>query len=152
MTVPHTPLNRRIEYAWTPSKLKRSAIWLIITVILTIGTFGLSSLSSVPGHITKWWRHSDWVWHALEYGVLAWCLLMYFHEKKLIIQQRSVAYLCAILFVGIIGGLNELWQGYVPHRSPSWSDEVANLLGALLFIGLFHLIKARGMRRADRCH
>jgi len=122
---------------------KRSTIWLSITVAITIGTFGLSSLSSVPVSATHWWKHSDWVFHALEYGILAWCLLMYFYEKKFTLKQTLLAYLSALLFVGIVGGLNEWWQGHVPHRSPSWSDEAANLLGALLFIGLFHLLKMR---------
>ncbi|MDP8239764.1 MAG: VanZ family protein [Candidatus Hatepunaea meridiana] len=88
----------------------------------------------------------DWVLHALEYGALALCMLMYFHETRFTARQTLTAYLYTLLFSGTIGLLNEIWQARVPNRSPSWSDEVANLLGAALFIGLFHIFKGRGKK------
>ena len=86
---------------------------------------------------------SDGILHAIEYGLLAWCTLMYFYEIRFTAKQKRKAYIGAFLFSGIIGGLNELWQMHVPHRGLSGSDIVANLIGAALFIGLFHLVKMR---------
>jgi VanZ family protein len=71
---------------------------------------------------------------------------MYFHEIHFTARQTLMAYLWTLLFTGIIGALNELLQAHIPHRCPSWSDVVANLLGAALFIWLFHLFKLRGSR------
>ena len=123
--------------------IRRSTVWLTILVLFTLGTFGLSSLSSVPVSITRIWKHSDWILHGIEYGLLAWCMLMYLHEVRFTARQTIAAYIGSFLFSGIIGGLNELWQAHVPHRSPSGSDVVSNLIGATLFIGLFHLVKMK---------
>ena len=90
---------------------------------------------------------SDGILHAIEYGLLAWCTLMYFHEKRFTVRQTVTAYISSFLFSGIVGGLNELWQIHVPHRGPSGNDVVANLIGAALFIGLFHLVKMRKVKK-----
>jgi len=83
------------------------------------------------------WTPSDFILHTIEYGLLAWCMLMYFHAIQFTARRTAAAYIGAFLFSGIVGGLNELWQAHVPHRGPSGSDVLANFIGAALFIGLF---------------
>jgi len=123
--------------------IKLSTIWLTIIVIFTLGTFGISSLSTVPKAISDSWTPSDVFLHAIEYGLLAWCMLMYSHTIHYTARQTISAYVGAFFFSGIVGFLNELWQMHVPHRGLSGSDVVANFIGAALFIGLFHLVKMR---------
>jgi VanZ family protein len=115
----------------------------MIIVLFTLGTFSISSLSNVPVAITRMWTPSDFVLHAIEYGLLAWCMLMYFHTFQFTTRRTATAYIGAFLFSGIVGGVNELWQAHVTHRGPSGSDVLANFIGAVLFIGLFHLVKMR---------
>ena len=129
--------------------IKRSTVWLTIVIFFTLSTFWLSSLSSVPKSIALIWIPSDGILHAIEYGLLTWCMLMYFHVKRFTAKQTIKAYIGAFLFSGLIGGLNELWQMHVPHRGPSGSDIVANLIGAALFIGLFHLVKMRKVKNVS---
>jgi len=66
-----------------------------------------------------------------------------FSHNHFTTRQTKVAYIGAFFFSGFIGGLNELWQMHVPHRGPSGGDLVANMIGAALFIWLFHLLKMR---------
>ena len=131
-------------------KLKRSTVWLCIIVIFTLGTFAISSLSTVPKAISNIWTPSDVFLHAIEYGLLAWCMLMYFHTIHYTVRQRIGAYVGAFFFSGIVGFLNELWQMHVPHRGLSGSDVLANFVGAALFIGLFHLLKMRKIKSVPK--
>ena len=124
-------------------KIRQSTVWLSVIVIFTLGTFYISSLSTVPKAISDFWTPSDGVLHALEYGLLTWCTLMYFHTIHYTTRKRIGAYAGAFFFSGIVGVLNELWQMHVPHRGLSGSDVLSNFIGAALFIGLFHLLKMR---------
>jgi len=109
----------------------------------------VSSISNVPKAITRVWIPSDGIFHAIEYGLLAWCTLMYFHTIHFTARQTRAAYIGAFFFSGFIGGLNELWQIHIPHRGPSGCDAVANMVGAAIFIGLFHLLKMRKVSKVN---
>lgn len=51
--------------------------------------------------------------------------------------------------VGMLYGVSdELHQAFVPGRSPDWRDWVADALGVLAGIYVFHLWRARRMRNA----
>ena len=118
-------------------------------VILTLRTFGIYSMSDAPEFVIYIYNHFDAFLHAIEYGILTWCMLMYFHTIRYTVRQTIRAYVGAFFFAGIIGFLNELWQMHVPHRSPSGSDVLANFIGAALFIGLFHFIKMRKVKNVS---
>lgn len=117
----------------------RPATWLWITVIYTATTFALSGMANTPRFlVTKY--HLDWVLHAVEYGVLAVLLLSYLSASGRL-TARFPAFLSTFLFCGVVGGLNEVLQKFVPHRVPSVADQIANMVGAGLFIALFYAFR-----------
>ena len=120
-----------------------------VLIHVTLRTFGIYSMSDAPEFVIYIYNHFDAFLHAIEYGILTWCMLMYFHTIRYTVRQTIRAYVGAFFFAGIIGFLNELWQMHVPHRSPSGSDVLANFIGAALFIGLFHFIKMRKVKNVS---
>jgi len=74
----------------------------------------------------------DWVLHAIEYGFLAICLLMYLYEAHHTVRRFAFTLTFPALFSGVIGGLNELWQAHIPHRTASWGDAAANVISATI--------------------
>jgi len=71
----------------------------------------------MPSLLTRFWRHFDWILHAIEYGLLAWCGLMYLRDIGFCERQAVVAYIIVLIFAGIVGGLNELWQAQMPNKT-----------------------------------
>jgi len=88
----------------------------------------------------------DWWLHGVEYGILAYLTMKYFSYRHFI-DRKVNASITTLLLTGIVGGLNEAFQAYVPHRTPSISDEIANLIGATIFIALYFLLNtSKSMR------
>ncbi len=80
--------------------------------------------------------HLDWWLHGIEYGILAALMMKYFSYRHFILKETQ-AIIATMLFCGVVGGLNEALQAFIPRRIPSISDEAANLVGAAAFIGLY---------------
>jgi len=119
--------------------LNRKQTWLWITVIYTITTFIGSSVSKPPAFLVQKYRLDLWL-HGIQYGLLALFVINYLSVGK---PRNKIAgpATTTLLFCGIVGGLNEIFQVYVPNRFPSFSDEAANLIGAAIFIGLYFLFR-----------
>lgn len=118
---------------------KKAIAWLWIIIFYTILTFALSGVANPPAFLVRKYR-LDWWLHGIEYGILAALMMKYF-SYKYFINKEFHAGITTILFTGVVGGLNEALQAYVPHRYPSISDEIANLVGAVIFIGLYLVIR-----------
>ena len=114
---------------------KRPVVWLVVIIIYSCLTLLLSSFS-VPTLIKKSLfdiSGSDLFLHAIEYGLLAWIVLRYLSVSGRLSRSRLVWWL-PVIFSTIIGCVNELYQGSVPGRSPSISDFVANMVGAVIVV------------------
>jgi VanZ family protein len=92
----------------------RIAFWMGTAAVFAVSVLPQSQLPSVD----IW----DKLQHSLSYGILG--------------ILGGLAYLAGWprVFLGLaaMGGLLEIIQGYIPGRSMSWEDEVANVLGALV--------------------
>lgn len=82
-------------------------------------------------------RFFDLFVHAVIYGLLA-----LFLARALVLGARTkrlVFCTIAVAAASIYGALMEWCQAYVPTRTPSLSDVIANLVGACLGVGLYVL-------------
>jgi len=113
----------------------RAKYWLWIILFYTILTFILSSIATPPAFLVRKY-HLDWWMHGIEYGILAALLMKYFSYRHFI-RKETYATVTTMLFCGVVGGLNEALQAFVPFRYPSVADEIANLVGAAVFICLY---------------
>lgn len=96
-------------------------------------------------------KHIDLVAHTGFYMLLA---LLAARAIRLNNKTNRIKYaLLLIVFVAAYGLAIEIYQSFVPTRSPSILDGIANLTGAFLgviFYALFpHLIKERVRRNHD---
>ncbi len=65
-------------------------------------------------------------------------------------QARSgIAVLWAVAAGLLIGGLDEFYQGFVPGRATELADWIADALGVLTGISLYHLWRAHWTNRAS---
>ncbi len=116
------------------SQRKLGELEVRLSVILTFsylgGVFylGLTPLS-VPPKLDFHWH--DKVAHLLVFGGLQTLLLWFLKDLNLRVHGRRGLYLS---FVGasFFGGLLEVLQSFVPHRSAEWLDFLADALGASL--------------------
>lgn len=120
---------------WLSARFRLVIVWLY-----TAMTFVLSSISKPPERLPDMFSISgfDLILHFIEYGILAYMIMKYFEvsEKRLSIFNRA---LIAVLFCGVMGGLNELWQIRVPNRTFSLADEIVNIFGALVVVLTYRL-------------
>lgn len=123
--------------------IPRDRIYLIAVSIYSLATFGLSLVAKVPPMLPDKY-HFDKVLHAVEYGILAYLCIKY-AETALRSHGRTLL-MGAILFSTGIGGLNEIIQMFVPLRSASWGDAVANLVGAGLAGGGYWILNRPAKR------
>ena len=111
-------------------------VLIIVYIAATVAVSSVRGGSLVP---LGWILGKDLILHAIEFGILAWFLLNYLLSTgKLLPWWRSA--LLTIIFCAVVGGLNELWQSFIPGRFPSPSDAVANVVGAVLMIAVFRLL------------
>ncbi|MDP8238696.1 MAG: VanZ family protein [Candidatus Hatepunaea meridiana] len=118
----------------------KTKVWLFLVLSYTLTTFGVSSIkntSFIPDlRIVRF----DLVLHFIEYGILAWLILRYLDTINQLspwIRQATLV----VIFCGVVGGLNELWQLHIPGRFPSVVDGIANVLGAVVVVFLYRLRK-----------
>jgi len=83
--------------------------------------------------------HLDWFLHAIEYGILGVLVMVTFDALGMNSRMQSIV--ITVIFCGVVGGLNEIYQQYVPRRSATLGDEVANLIGVAVFLGGYFLTR-----------
>lgn len=117
------------------SNRTKSTVWLVLAIAYSVATFFLSSLTS--GNLR--WMRSYWQYridlyiHAIEYGILTWLLLKYFHAAGWFKRFRFTVWL-PLVICALIGGANEIWQAFIPGRYATVIDELANIAGSLVVI------------------
>jgi VanZ family protein len=79
------------------------------------------------------WVGADKAAHTIEYGVLGLLL-------RRALDGREHAGLAAVVFAGVVGGLDEVYQTTVPGRFPSLLDWGADLAGGALGVLLQPLV------------
>ncbi|MDP8229157.1 MAG: VanZ family protein [Candidatus Electryoneaceae bacterium] len=117
----------------------KSTVWLASVIVYTIFTLIVSSVSeweflpflSAGISLLPTFRY-DLILHLIEYAILAWLILRYLHVSDRI--GHKLALLGTIIFCGIIGGLNELWQMHIPNRTVGIDDAIANIVGAVVIV------------------
>ena len=109
--------------------------WLLYSgLIFTMSSFELKGLPSVT--ILGW----DKVIHLIEYmfyAIFAGIALLAFDKKRLKFNIILTAFLVTILF----GASDEIHQYFVPGRSCSIYDFIADCVGAILGLILFQKLK-----------
>lgn len=111
--------------------MKRTILFVLILLYITL-TFYLSgkTFSSFPNIGIK---RSDLLFHFIEYAFLAGLIISYFTVTNRDISWRIAAFY-TILICTVVGALNEFYQSTVPFRTPSVSDGLANLFGAVVVV------------------
>jgi len=79
---------------------------------------------------------SDKVQHALGFALLAWlaCRALRRLRSGWSLSRRAVN---SAQFTVVIGGVLELWQGWLGYRSCELRDWVADGLGAIIGVGVY---------------
>jgi VanZ family protein len=114
-------------------------IWGPFLAALAI-IFWLSSLSTVPGASYFW----DKFLHAFGYAGLGILALRAFHGG--FTPARLVPTLLAGVAVLLWGISDEFHQSFVPGRDASALDLLADMIGFLLAVALFHAQNLRALR------
>lgn len=101
----------------------------MIQLILIFYILLVIALSLIPTASIGDGLHSDKLAHFIAYGVMG--LLAYISVDS--IRKKSYMF----IFIISLGALLELFQLYIPGRSASYPDIIANTIGAILgyFIG-----------------
>ncbi|NQT34462.1 VanZ family protein [bacterium] len=130
-------------------KIFTPVTWKLLIILYIAATFAVSSFRGNALIPLGWIFGKDLTLHAIEFGILAWFLLNYLRSTgKLLPWWRSA--LLTIIFCAVVGGLNELWQYFIPGRFPSPSDAVANVVGAVLIVAVFRFMnRGYGTGRDD---
>ena len=119
--------------------LRAWAYWIPAAVIMA-GIAFLSHQSNLPYVVGIF---PDWLLHALEFGVLALACL-YGASRGFDRRYRSPGAAILAMSIAIVyGALDELHQSFVPGRSVSLSDWIADSVGALLAVSVLVLILSR---------
>jgi hypothetical protein len=123
-------LKKLVE--WFEKHKKVSSILLIII----LGT--MTYFSSIPGSIISF--GSIWpslIYHFTIFAGFAFILLAILTNKK--VNEKNI--ILTILISLIIAILDEIHQSFVPLRSPGLDDVAIDLIGVILSISLYSLIK-----------
>lgn len=75
----------------------------------------------------------DYVAHFIEYGVFALTILWAVTQglKRRVTVGRAVV---CFFISSAYSATDEIHQSFVPHRTPAWSDILADALGAATFL------------------
>jgi VanZ family protein len=115
------------------TKLQKSKLMPVIRLFLIILILVITYLSLTPRVGVD--LGNDKLGHFLAYGSLSfWTLLSYY--KRTFSNSATL-----IMLVVIYGFLMELGQLFVPGRTFSWLDLLANTLGAVLGFFLFRILR-----------
>jgi len=122
---------------------KGAGFWRATILIYIVLIFILSILRTNTGTHFIWSFRLDLVLHALEYFILSWLLIKYL-EVSGRLKNWWYGLMLVLVFCGLIGGLNEILQIWIPDRFADIGDVAADLTGAvaaILFVGLSKLVK-----------
>lgn len=99
--------------------------WVILYIILIIG------LSSIPGEGISDIKllSEDKLLHLIEYMIFGILVTRAFAFRM---TQQMKIFLIAVLIAGIFGALDETYQNLIPGRESSYTDWIADLVGAVL--------------------
>jgi VanZ like protein len=132
------PTERRPSAARSPARFLPPTLWM--------GLIAVGSSSLLSGERTGGWilvplgRLAPWaspaalaaihvglrkLGHVVEYGILA----VLWHRA---LSPSPITPRVAFIIAAAYGGLDELWQGLLPSRTPAVSDVVVDATGALL--------------------
>jgi len=108
-------------------------LWLGLGWLQTLGlvVLCLLPLTALPGHEIPW---SDKIYHCASFALLMW----WFTVAQPRTQWRRTGLLLILLGTAI-----EFAQGFVPLRSPSLADALADVGGVLLGAFVAHLTPTR---------
>jgi len=105
------------------NKLTYQLPWILVMFLLSLQS--VSTSINLPTSATD---GSDKVVHFLAYGVLGFTLVRGFE----VLLKRYVVW---SLIIGVVySGLSEWIQSYIPGRSASLSDLIANVLGVIVCV------------------
>lgn len=91
-------------------------------------------VGSIPGKAQALNReYGDKLMHLCAYACLAGAIFLAFSRYRAVITLASVA---------MLGGLDEIIQGFFPYRSSNLADLLADLTAALVTIALLSLVNA----------
>lgn len=107
-------------------------LMLLFIAAVTIG----ADMGRIP---TKFFgiTYSDKVGHLILYGTLAG--LLHLALKRRTIPLGRIQIPLALLIVCVLAAVDEGQQAFMPHRAFDLSDYAANVIGALLFIGMANI-------------
>ena len=96
--------------------------------------FFLSSQAKLPSPIKPFFG-LDKVFHTIAFGAFAFTLTFWFKTEKWINNAKK--YVLLVICITVLYGLSdEIHQYFVPNRSSSVYDLLADTLGAFLAVGL----------------
>ena len=109
---------RNIKYYW------KSILWILLILYLSAGKFVF--MSTVPPQI-----EADKVGHFVMYFILSAIFFNdYTRQKK--DRKLLTLFIGTFIFPLLFGGLMELLQHFfIPYRTGSWMDMLANLTGII---------------------
>ena len=130
------------------SRLKRFALYWLPLIIYCIAIYIQSDLPASE-HIPSF-EFSDKILHFLAYAVMG--VLFYRAYQTLRIKgDPRMLILLSVVSASLYGISDEIHQYYVPFRHASIYDGIANFLGALCGVCLYHRWAAsRAKRMAHR--
>lgn len=123
-------------------KLKHPTIWLeskpaiawALTFSYAVFIFLMSAFPYAPPEPSLLKPLSSTLKHVFEYFVFGFLLLASFRSNS---KTRKFAFWFAVLFVAFYGMTDEIHQIFVPYRTASITDVLADVLGG--FLGAFFL-------------
>jgi VanZ family protein len=96
--------------------------------VLVVFVLGSAEMPPMPEADFQW---RDKVGHLFAFG-----FVQITHARALeflaIPKARSAQIAGAVLSATLVGGLLEIWQAFLPHRSAEWGDLLADGVGAIL--------------------
>lgn len=99
-----------------------------ILSVVVVFVLGSAEVPQLPSADFRW---SDKVGHLFAFG-----FVQITHARALeflaIPKARGAQIGGAVLSATLVGGLLEVWQAYLPHRSAEWGDFLADGVGAIL--------------------
>lgn len=101
------------------SRAQRPGRWWLLSLIILLGVWVLSSGSDTPG--PQLHHPLDWLAHGLTYLALAYSL-----------TRATGRPMFALVFAAWYGALDEVHQAFVPGRESGLPDWLADLTGAWL--------------------
>ncbi len=110
--------------------------WLPVLLHMAL-IFYLSSRSSFPVEVPPWAFFADKVVHMILFGLLGFLFLRAWLRAEWK-NYNWKAGITTIAFVALYGVTDEVHQMYVPGRTPSSSDLIADVFGGMAIVGLIY--------------